>query len=196
MGQSRSGEYFRASLVDAVRFLRDIVPRDGVKPPPPAFSGPPKSAKSVILRNLREQKGTLRSALGSLMFIYCSFATGVNPSGETVLMGTLCPFLIEPSLNLLAGEGVRGRGRRCLWPPPAPWSVLTRRQAFKPGSCGTLPLPLAKRGCRALDRKLPPRRARPCHRYGRAASEATSGRLHSLFPRRSHPPRIEQGDAG
>ena len=57
------------------------------------------------------------------------------------------------------------------------------------------PPPLAKRRCRGLGGKLSAGSTRPRHRSERAPSQAISGLLHSLLPRRPHPPQVEQGDA-
>jgi len=51
-----------------------MVPRDGVEPPTPAFSGLVKTAKSMILRNARECKGTLGNTQERVLFPYCSRA--------------------------------------------------------------------------------------------------------------------------
>jgi len=57
------------------KLLRRMVPRDGVEPPPPAFSGLAKAAKWMISKKTLEYKGTLRNLKEPLMFLYCSFAT-------------------------------------------------------------------------------------------------------------------------
>ena len=54
--------------------VKQLVPRDGVEPPTPAFSGLAKAAKSVISSNPREYKGALGNAQGRLLFPYCSRA--------------------------------------------------------------------------------------------------------------------------
>src|SRR2546426_9055088 len=52
-----------------------MMPRDGVEPPTPAFSGLLKTAKSVISSNPQEYKGTRGNAKEPLLFLCCSFAT-------------------------------------------------------------------------------------------------------------------------
>ena len=55
--------------------LGKMVPRDGVEPPTPAFSGLVSAAKLVITRNVRECKGTRGNAKERVLFPYCSRAT-------------------------------------------------------------------------------------------------------------------------
>jgi len=61
-------------MVETGNLLIRMVPRDGVEPPTPAFSGLEKAANPMISKNPREHEGTLRNAQKPLLFLYCSFA--------------------------------------------------------------------------------------------------------------------------
>jgi len=51
--------------------IEKMVPRDGVEPPTPAFSGLVKAAKSLISCSSRECKGTLGNGPERVLFPYC-----------------------------------------------------------------------------------------------------------------------------
>ena len=54
--------------------IGNMVARDGIEPPTPAFSGLAEGAKSVISRSPRERKGARENAEERVLFPYCSRA--------------------------------------------------------------------------------------------------------------------------
>ena len=79
--------------------LEKMVPRDGVEPPTPAFSGLQTTAKSVISSNPKERKGTPGKPQERLLFLYCSHARSVGFLKFTSRMDWLRRFC-WPKVNL------------------------------------------------------------------------------------------------